>query len=167
MFQGPFRRLVNAAAREGYRLAYLALRVWWSVRRPRTCGAAVALWHAGEVLMVRTSYRGCYSLPGGFVRAGEPSEQAARRELQEELGIRVPPRTLHHAWHGTIRFESRQDTIDIWEMAADPAPEPRITGREIVWADWVAPADALKRPLLPHVATYLREVTGRLTPPCP
>jgi ADP-ribose pyrophosphatase YjhB (NUDIX family) len=115
--------------------------------------------------MVRTSYRDCYSLPGGFARRGEPSEEAARRELREELGIRVPPATLRHAWHGTVPFESRQDTIDIWETVMDSAPEPRVTAREIVWAGWMAPADALKHPLLPHVAAYLSEVTGRIASP--
>jgi 8-oxo-dGTP pyrophosphatase MutT (NUDIX family) len=163
----PFQRLENAALRKGYRFAYLVLRLWWFVRRPRTCGAAVALWHAGKVLMVRTSYRDCYSLPGGFAQRGEPSERTARRELQEELGISIPPGTLRHAWHGTIRFESRQDTIDIWETTMDPAPEPHVTGGEIVWAGWLTPADALKRPLLPHVAIYLSEVTGQSASPRP
>jgi 8-oxo-dGTP pyrophosphatase MutT (NUDIX family) len=121
----------------------------------------VALWHEGKILLVRTSYRGCYSLPGGFARRGEPSERAARRELGEELGIELPPQTLRHAWHGTIAFESRRDTIDIWEATPAPVPEPHVKGREIVWAGWVAPAEAMKNPLLPHVALYLREMTDR------
>lgn len=153
--------IVNAVVRKGYRLAYLVLRIWWFVRRPRTRGAAVALWHASRVLMVRTSYRSCYSLPGGFVRPREPSEQAARRELLEELGIDMPLVRLRHAWGGTIRFESRQDTVDIWEATMDVAPEVHVAGREIVWAGWLAPDEALKRPLLPHVAVYLREIGGR------
>lgn len=131
------------------------------MRRPQTRGAAVALWHAGKVLMVRTSYRDCYSLPGGFARRGEPSEQAARRELREELGIRLPPQALRHAWHGTIRFESRRDTIDIWEATVDPIPAHRVTGREIIWADWVAPADVRGRLLLPHVADYLDKIASK------
>ncbi len=153
------QRHINAFVRTGYRLAYLTLRAWWFVRRPQTHGAAVALWHEGKILMVRTSYRGCLSLPGGFVRAGEPSEQAARRELHEELGISIPQQELHHAWHGMIRFESRQDVIDIWEATTTSAPTPHVAGREIVWAAWLTPAEALKHPLLPHVGIYLKEVT--------
>ncbi len=155
------QKLINASFRKGYRLAYLAFRVWWFVRRPHTHGAAVALWHAGRVLMVRTSYRDCYSLPGGFARRGEPSEQAARRELCEELGISVPPQALRHTWHGTIRFESRRDTIDIWEATVDPMPAFHVAGREIIWADWVSPADVRGRPLLPHLADYLDQTTGK------
>ena len=141
--------------RTGYRLAYLGLRAWWSVRRPATHGAGVALWHGGKVLLVRTSYRDCYSLPGGFVGRGEPSEQAARRELREELGVDLAACALRLAWSGTLSFESRQDTVDIWETLLDTVPAPRITSGEIVWAGWMSPSEALKQRLLPHVAIYL------------
>src|SRR5512139_3116265 len=100
------RGLLLSVIRVGYRGGYLLLRVWWFVRRPQTRGAAVALWHDGRVLLVRTSYRNCYSLPGGFARRGEPSEYAARRELREEVGIELPAQALRHAWHGTVRFEA-------------------------------------------------------------
>lgn len=155
MASGPIERIVSCAIRKGYRLVYLALRLWWFVRRPRTRAAAVALWHEGRILLLRTSYRDCYSLPGGFARRGEPSEQAALRELREELGISLPAGRLRHAWHGTIPFESRQDTIDIWETTLDDQPEVYVTGREIVWAGWVTPADARKGQLLPHLRLYL------------
>jgi len=149
--------LYNAVIRRGYRWGYLMLRVWWFVRRPHTRGAAVALWHEGKVLLVRTSYRNCYSLPGGFVRRGELPLQAARRELREELGIDLPEQTLRHAWHGTILFESRQDTIDIWEASMDSPLAVHVAGREIVWADWMAPSAALGRRLLPHIIAYLSQ----------
>jgi len=149
--------LCNAAIRRGYRWGYLMLRVWWFVRRPHTRGAAVALWHEGKVLLVRTSYRNCYALPGGFVRRGEPPLQAARRELHEELGIDLPEQALRHAWHGTLLFEFRQDTIDIWEASMDSPPAVHVAGREIVWADWMAPSAALGRRLLPHIIAYLAQ----------
>jgi 8-oxo-dGTP diphosphatase len=158
------RDALDILIRRLYRGAYLMLRVWWLVRRPHTHGAAVALWHEGKVLLIRTSYRHCYSLPGGFVKRGEPAEQAARRELREELGIDLADSGRHgglplrHAWSGTLDFEARPDTTDIWEATVASPPVLRVTGREIVWAGWMSPSEALSRRLLPHIAAYL---TGR------
>jgi 8-oxo-dGTP pyrophosphatase MutT (NUDIX family) len=165
MATSPLQEHINAVIRTGYRYAYFALRAWWFVRRPQTHGAAVALWREGKVLLIRTSYRSCLSLPGGFVRSGEPSEQAARRELKEELDISLPRESLRHAWHGMIPFESRRDAIDIWETRVDASATPCVTGREIVWAGWIAPAEALDRPLLPHVAVYLAQAGRRTESP--
>jgi 8-oxo-dGTP diphosphatase len=151
------RGLLLSIVRAGYRLGYLILRVWWFLRRPQTRGAAVALWHDGRVLLVRTSYRNCYSLPGGFARGGEPSEQAARRELREEVGIELPNQTLQLAWSGTVRFESRHDTVDIWEAPLEAIPPLRLSRREIVWAGWMTPSEALAQPLLPHLRSYLTQ----------
>ncbi len=148
---------LNTVVRWGYRAGYLMLRAWWFLRRPRTHGAVIALWHEGRVLMVRTSYRNCCSLPGGFVRQGESSEQAARRELREELGIDLPDHVLRRAWTGTLTFESREDTVDIWEAPIDQAPVARVVGREIVWAGWLSPSEALAQPHLPHIAAYLAQ----------
>ena len=64
---------------------------------------------------------------------------------------------LRLAWSGTLPFESRQDTVDIWEILLEDVPAVRIASHELVWADWVYPADALGRHLLPHVAIYLAE----------
>jgi len=147
----------NAGIRLGYRWAYLMLRLWWCVRRPHTYGAAVALWHEDKVLMVRTSYRDSYSLPGGFIRRGEPPEQAASRELLEEIGLDLPAQVLRHAWQGTMHYESRLDTIDIWEVWLDERPALRVDGREITWAGWMDPSAAQGRRLLPHVAAYLAQ----------
>jgi 8-oxo-dGTP pyrophosphatase MutT (NUDIX family) len=148
---------LNAGMRLGYRWAYWLLRLWWFVRRPHTHGAAVALWYDDKVLLVRASYRDCYTLPGGFVRRDEPSEQAARRETREEIGLELPAEVLRHAWRGTVQFESREDTVDIWEVSLDEPPAIHVAGREIVWAGWMNPSAALGRRLLPHIAAYLTE----------
>jgi hypothetical protein len=37
----------------------------------------------------------------------------------------------------------------------ETAPAVQITGHERVWAGWVDPTEAMRRPLLPHIAAYL------------
>lgn len=53
---------------------------------------SVALVRDGRVLLVkrgRPPVRGAYAFPGGRVEAGESDEDAARRELAEETGLRA------------------------------------------------------------------------------
>src|SRR5262245_38500630 len=97
--------------RAGYRLVYRAALVWWFIRRPHTAGSVVAIWSGGRVLLVRTSYRPHYSLPGGFTRSSETPAAGAARELHEELGLRVDPAALKPVWQGIKFFEFRRDSI--------------------------------------------------------
>jgi len=138
-----------------YRAAYLAARVWWFILRPRTSGSVVAVWCDERLLLVRTSYRPQYSLPGGFKKPRETSLAAAERELREELGIAITS-GLRQAWHGTVTFEHRLDTVTVWEASIDAVPPIRVDGREVVWAGWKTADEALALPLLPSIEEYLR-----------
>lgn len=149
------KRLINAPIRLLYCTAYCCLRLKWFLQRPATRSAAVALWCEGKVLLVQSSYRRCVLLPGGGIHTGESSEAAARRELQEEVGIEIADVLLRLAWSGAVPFECRQDHIDIWEAELDSLPACQIKHREIIWADWLSREQALERELLPHVRLYL------------
>jgi len=152
--------MLNAIARIGYRCLYRAALVWWFLRRPRTASAVVALWHDGRLLLVQTSYRPQYGLPGGFLKTNEAPAQGAARELFEELDLDVPPSTLRAAWRCVKRFEYREETISFFEFDLDRAVSLHANQRELVWAGWKTPAEALAMPLLPHVRDYLLARAG-------
>ena len=137
-----------------YRLLFALARVWWFVRRPRTEGAVVAIWCDGRVLLVKTSYRRHFGLPGGFVRRGETHPQAASREVAEELHLRIPPTDLTFAWRESKVFEYRHDTTTIWEVTLEAPPVIQVDAGEITSAVWKTPAEARALLLSPPVARY-------------
>jgi 8-oxo-dGTP diphosphatase len=60
-------------------------------RRPPNA-ASVALIDRDKVLLIQRAkkpYFGMWSLPGGRLESGETAEQAAEREILEEVGLRV------------------------------------------------------------------------------
>lgn len=62
-----------------------------------------------EILLIqrgRDPYQGKWALPGGFVDVGERVEDAARRELMEETGL-------------------RGDIVDLLGVWSDPSRDPR------------------------------------------
>lgn len=67
---------------------------------------------AGRVLLVNPTYKPGWDLPGGMAEANEPPEEAATRELLEELGLKIAVRGLlvvdwvapHGPWDDQIAF---------------------------------------------------------------
>ena len=153
--------MINALIRAVYWVAHWGLRLLWFIRRPETTGALVAVWHQGRVLLVKNSYRPQLTLPGGYIRPREDRRTAAARELCEEVGIHVQPKRLVHAYHGTHLFEHRQDTLDIFELEVEAAPNVQVDHREVVRAEFRTPDEALGLEIVPHLEEYLSRRIGR------
>ncbi len=142
------------------RLQHLAYRVaaplhhgWWTLSRARHDGVKCLVTHGGEVVLVRHTYgdRRQWDFPGGFVRRGEEPVVAARREMEEELGLRgarlTPVGTIAHRVarrRGTVHY-FRVEAADA-RLAADPV--------ELAEVAWFRPGE-LPRPLGDYVAEAL------------
>ncbi len=62
----------------------------FEIRKGRfSCRAAAVLLHEGRVLLQGEPQATIWTLPGGGIELLEPSEQALKRELQEELQIDI------------------------------------------------------------------------------
>jgi 8-oxo-dGTP pyrophosphatase MutT (NUDIX family) len=78
------------ARRAAIRCAYVGLRLYWFVARPRVVGVKCVVLHDDDVLLVRHTYgRRTWDLPGGAVRRREVPIDAAQREMHEEIGCRI------------------------------------------------------------------------------
>src|SRR5262245_40911647 len=137
------------------RVAYRLLLAWWFVRRPAVHGSHVAVWHGDRVLVIRNSYRKLLSLPAGRCWRGETHREAAVRELREEVGVCVEQEEL--AYYGELvhRNHYAEDHAHVFELRCAAAPEVRVDRREVIWAGFLTPDDALARGVVGAVRLYL------------
>jgi ADP-ribose pyrophosphatase YjhB (NUDIX family) len=125
------------------------MRVYWKFRHPTTHGTLVAMWNGGDVLLVRNSYVPYYSLPGGYVRRGETPQQAALRELEEEVGVSARPDELKLVLEETNEWEGKRDHVIIFSIEVAVRPSVSVDHREVVEAAWWSPQRALSMTLFP------------------
>ena len=126
------KRILLIAA---YRLAPALhrLRRWTGLPGRSRTGAAVAVLFSGKLLVVRHSYRRGIGLPGGQVEAGESAQEAAVRELREELDLVVPEAELVPVYNSL--------TTRIFEYRPASPPPFRVDGIELVDARFVDPGE--------------------------
>ena len=151
---------VDLIWRFAYRLGFPLARIWWRLRRSGHEGALVAIHVDDRLLLLRSSYRRTWNLPGGGVRPGEAPEQAARRELLEEIGIPAPVLTAVGIFSGIC--DGRQDRVHIFELRLDTLSELTLDNREIIAAQLMQPSDIAVIEVTAPVAAYL---DGRIALP--
>jgi len=149
--------VIDLFYRVAYKCAYRLMRVYWAAIHPQTHGALVAIWHQGEVLLVKNSYVSYHSLPGGYVRSSETGREAALRELFEETGIRVSPSDLKPVLDEQHDWEGKREHIEIFEIDVPERSTVVVDHREVVAAAFHSPQDALRLELFPP----LRKVIER------
>ncbi len=74
---------------------------------PIPAATAIVTEDAGRILLIlrsREPGRGRWALPGGFIETGEGPAEAARRELEEECGIRASDPSLVDIIYQESRF---------------------------------------------------------------
>jgi ADP-ribose pyrophosphatase YjhB (NUDIX family) len=125
------------------------------VLRPRVTGAVVLVRVSGELLLIRSSYRPWYTVPGGRVQWGEEPRLAALRELVEEVGLAAAPGALRALGEFVIHHSNIEDHVHAFELRLDARPALRIDSREIVWAGFHTESALASLPLWPALPPIL------------
>ena len=102
--------------------------------------ASVAVFRDGKVLLALRARPSVWSLPGGRIEPGETAEQAALRELREEVGVEAEivafagEREAIYRDKGGATVRYRIQTFAARWRAGEPKPGP-----EAVEVRWVEP----------------------------
>ncbi len=151
-------RLSVQVRRVAIRIAYAGMRTYWFVFRPRIVGVKCVLIHGDDVLLVRHTYgKRAWDLPGGTVRRREVPRDAARREMNEELGRRIEDWTsLGELFVNTNHHD---DNLHLFQARiADRELDLNLT--ELSEAAWFSP-HALPADLARYVRPILKRVSVR------
>lgn len=87
---------------------------------------------------------GSWEFPGGKLEAGESAFDAIKRELHEELGIRV--RHAYRMLRFAHRYPEREVELDVWRVTAWDGTPASQEGQHL---EWVLPDDLRDWQLLP------------------
>ena len=96
-----------------------------------------------QVLVIergKAPFKGGPALPGGFLRAGEDLEEAARRELAEETGLRDDLHLEQLATYGAPDRDPRERVVSVAYLAIAPDLPVPTAGSDAARARW-APVD--------------------------
>jgi 8-oxo-dGTP diphosphatase len=131
---------------------------------------SLAVFRGDQVLIARRAkapLRGLYSLPGGVVEIGETLQEAALRELQEEVGLRAEVLGFNDHVESVVRDEKgvRAHYVIASFVGRWLDGEAQLS-EETDSVLWVNPRESLQAPTTPGLEAILakaRKVMERLS----
>ncbi|MFB6215661.1 MAG: NUDIX hydrolase [Candidatus Aenigmatarchaeota archaeon] len=107
------------------------------VRKGLKYGVGALVRHGNKVLLVKNHWSSGWILPGGGVEKDESLEEAVRREIKEETGLRIEVDTPFLVEKQVFRNNGEQvSNYFILFSAGTGSPELDIDNREIEDAEW-------------------------------
>jgi 8-oxo-dGTP diphosphatase len=121
-----------------------------------------------EVLLIRRGlppFKDKWALPGGFVRVEETLDDAARRELKEETGLKDVFLEQLYTF-GSVKRDPRERVVSVAYYAlTKPADHTTVAATDAAEAEWfpVTQVPALAFDHADILATALTRLRGKLT----
>jgi 8-oxo-dGTP diphosphatase len=113
----------------------------------------------GKLLLVKKKDGQSFILPGGKPEVGENDLQTIHREISEELGCRVEPRSVSYLATFTDKaadLKATQVTVRVYTAKLVGNPEPRSEIDKLTWFDaWHDSKDQLAPSIRNQILPYL------------
>jgi len=139
--------LLDRTCQIGYVVTYRCWQIFLRFSKIGTTGAQVLVTFDDQVLLIKTSYRPTYSLPGGYLGKLEDYASAACREVMEETGIVLDRSQLNEMLLFEQTHSGRLTSNMIFTCNINPKPLLTMDKREVVFARFVPIQEALSMQL--------------------
>lgn len=129
------------------------------VRRRMVLGTRAALLDGDRVLLLRHTYMPGWHFPGGGVEPGETAEAAARREAEEETGLRVEGSMRLLGLYLQVHEATNRDHVAVYVGRSFREVKPFRPNGEIAEIGWF-PLDRLPEEVNPGTARRIAEIAS-------
>jgi mutator protein MutT len=106
----------------------------------------------GKILYLRRHadkpYGETWGLPAGKIEEGEDPRQAAVREVEEEVGIKLDPKKLQEVVEAYLEVDGLRYLFHAFRVRLEKAPTIRLEPQAHTEAKWLTIEEALKLPLI-------------------
>lgn len=135
-------------------ILYPLVKAYWFIRRPKTEGVKVILQHGSRVLLVKHTYisQSGWTFPGGKIKKGEAPEEAAKREVKEELGLDLSNIKKLGSFVATKEYKIDTIWVFLAEVENVDVITPNFEIQEVRWFNLAA------MPTLPATASRVWEI---------
>ena len=114
-------------------------KLYYFIFRPKTRGVKCIIEHNGYFLLTRLGYaHKKWTMPGGGVKKHETWEEGIRREVFEEVGIKLDKVEKIGEYESTKYY--KRDTVVVFHSVV-PTLDFKIDGIEITEAKWFLPQE--------------------------
>lgn len=89
------------------------LSIWKEPWARRLARVTLLIDYGEQIVVIMDAANGFWFLPGGGVELGESVEETAKREAEEELGLKVEGTQMVATFHVTLTSEVREEQLKI------------------------------------------------------
>ena len=134
------KKLIFKLGYGAYRIVRTPVKWYWKLFNIQTRGVRVMLVHQEKIVLVRHWYNSLWVMPGGGIHKHETPEQAAIREIQEELGIKIDQLEYLLGVYSNNK-EGKNDivycyVVELSEQIIFPKRRFNIEIADIVWSEF-------------------------------